>query len=526
VAGADPFAEDVLARLGDFFGESVQWQRRLWEVGTVVELRELREAAHGVRLSALSLKAVKWLGDKTASRVREDPGAGDEQQRRAIAQLVSSDLSADGFNDLALGFWIKDVEQHYLARWKAACAAGGFGREQVARMLSSYLLANGCSRESLKAWVRDLARSTTQIGIVDLFELIEQRLAPGLMSYEVLIPFSKPPGSHLKRPEQGRTAKQVSAWLQAEGLPSIRQHGGLLLEVEARDEYAAAQAAAQISNRLTARGAVGTRRAFEFAPDVFVSGIPQGIPSSPSRRADVRALEREGHLLDIDAAGPIDSALELLSHVNRSSDAVAAAAGWSAVESLLTGPGDTDKVVTADRLATLVACSWPRAELTTIAWARVYQTAKAPDSLAKELKGFATNRERAERVLEAIERDEDLQLEWAAERLALRRMKRLVENPRGELSKVQRRASETLRRFYRQRNLVVHGGQISGQTLALSLRAGAPLVGAGLDRITHAAFVAGTRPLVIAAQAQTEIDRAGTSDAPSLTRLLEQRSRD
>ncbi len=507
--------------MGDFVGESVQWQRRLWEVGTVVTLRELREASVGIRLSALSLKAVKWLADKTASRIRDDPGVGDEQQRRAVARVVGADLTASGFHDLELSLWIADVEEHYLHRWKTACAGSGVSREQVARMLISFLLGEGCSREALRTWVRDLDRDTNTIAIVELIELAEARMAAGSVTFEVALLFSKPPGRHLNRPLYWRSPSQVSDWLKVAGLRTIRQYGGLLLEIDARDGYAAAQAAAEIASRLTARGAVGTRRGFAFSPEVFVHGIPKAIPVNPSRRADVRALEREGRLLDVDAAGPIDAALELLSHVNRSPDAVAAAAGWSAVESLLSGPGDVDKVVTADRLATLVACSWPRAELTTIAWARVYQTGKSPDPLAQELKNYPTNRERAERILRAIQDDEDLQLDWSAERLALKRMKSLVDRPHDELNRVQRRATETLRRFYRQRNLVVHGGQTAGQTLSLALSAGAPLIGAGLDRITHAALVSGTEPLAIAAQAQLEIDRAGTPNAPALTRLLE-----
>ena len=344
-----------------------------------------------MRLSALSLKAVRWLADKTASRLRDDPGVGDEQQRRAVARVVGADLTASGFHDLELHRWIEDVEANYLRRWKAACASGGVSREQIARMLTSFLLGEGCSREALRTWVRDLERDARTITIVELIELAEARIAAGSIRFEAALLFSKPPGRHLARPTQRRNPGQMSAWLKASGLPATRQYGGLLLEIDARDGYAAAQAAAEIASRLAARG-VGTRQAFEIAPEVLVRGISKAIPVNPSRRADVRALEREGRLLDVDAAGPIDAALELLSHVNRSPDAVAAAAGWSAVESLLSGPGDIDKVVTADRLATLVACSWPRAELTTIAWARVYQAGKSPDALAEGLKNYATNR--------------------------------------------------------------------------------------------------------------------------------------
>jgi hypothetical protein len=205
----------------------------------------------------------------------------------------------------------------------------------------------------------------------------------------------------------------------------------------------------------------------------------------------VRALEREDTLLAIGADDHLDQGLELLSHLNTAPAPVAAAAGWSAVESLLSGPGDDDKVVTADRLANLVACSWPRAELTTVAWARVYQCEGSPDSLATELAAYSTNRERADRILKALTDEEDLQLVRPAEQLALRRMEKVFRSPRSELMAVRARAGDALRRLYRQRNLVVHGGQTAGFGLASALRTAAPLVGAGLDRVTHAALVTG-----------------------------------
>jgi hypothetical protein len=40
----DPYPQHILARLGDFFGETTPWQRRLWDTGTVLALRELAEA--------------------------------------------------------------------------------------------------------------------------------------------------------------------------------------------------------------------------------------------------------------------------------------------------------------------------------------------------------------------------------------------------------------------------------------------------------------------------------------------------
>jgi hypothetical protein len=89
------------------------------------------------------------------------------------------------------------------------------------------------------------------------------------------------------------------------------------------------------------------------------------------------------------------------------------------------------------------------------------------------------------------------------------------------LTDVEAHAAVAFRRFYRQRNLVLHGGRTGAAALRASLRTVAPLVGAGMDRIVHAHLVRGSHPLDLAARARFEIARAGSRDAPSLTSLLE-----
>ncbi len=100
-------------------------------------------------------------------------------------------------------------------------------------------------------------------------------------------------------------------------------------------------------------------------------------------------------------------------------------------------------------------------------------------------------------------------------------MRKLVKDPATVLSDVEAHATVAFRRFYRQRNLVLHGGQTSAVALRASLRTVAPLVGAGMDRIVHAHLVGGTHPLDLAAKARLEMARAGSQDARDLTALLE-----
>ena len=79
----------------------------------------------------------------------------------------------------------------------------------------------------------------------------------------------------------------------------------------------------------------------------------------------------------------------------------------------------------------------------------------------------------------------------------------------------------SLRRLYRQRNIVLHGGSTQSVALNATLRTAAPLVGAGLDRLTHAYLVDGVLPLALAAKAELRLGLVGARDAPSVTDLLE-----
>jgi serine/threonine-protein kinase len=90
-----------------------------------------------------------------------------------------------------------------------------------------------------------------------------------------------------------------------------------------------------------------------------------------------------------------------------------------------------------------------------------------------------------------------------------------------ELDRVAKRTVEgSLRRLYRLRNIVLHGGAIQPVSLNATLRTAAPLVGAGLDRIAHAHLVRQVDPLALAAAAELRLKLAGTPEAPSITDLI------
>lgn len=69
--------------------------------------------------------------------------------------------------------------------------------------------------------------------------------------------------------------------------------------------------------------------------------------------------------------------------------------GWSAIEALLIRPGEGSRQLAADRLASLIACSLPRDELTPLAYRHLEN---ANDNLAQALSKAHTNFDKVQTV--------------------------------------------------------------------------------------------------------------------------------
>ena len=97
----------------------------------------------------------------------------------------------------------------------------------------------------------------------------------------------------------------------------------------------------------------------------------------------------------------------------------------------------------------------------------------------------------------------------------------MLDNPQRVIREVQKAVQIALRRLYRARNVVLHGGSTSSVALDATLRTVAPLLGAGLDRITHHFFESGLGPLELAARAELAIDLVGGETGLSVVDLLQ-----
>lgn len=91
---------------------------------------------------------------------------------------------------------------------------------------------------------------------------------------------------------------------------------------------------------------------------------------------------------------------------------------------------------------------------------------------------------------------------------AVSRMNNLLADPAPVLDEAHKYIEASVRRMYRCRNVIVHGGTTRGDVPDSTLRVVAPLVGAALDRLTHAHLVVGTDPLRLANRAEVAISMA------------------
>lgn len=170
----------------------------------------------------------------------------------------------------------------------------------------------------------------------------------------------------------------------------------------------------------------------------------------------------------------------------------------------------------ADRMASLVACSFVRAELTALS----YALEKSDAAVAPRLAACATNRDRAEVTAEKITTDPTTRFGSPSDHAAISRMQRMLAAPLTHLHDIEGHVTASFRRLYRQRNLIIHGGKTDAVALNATLRTVAPLVGAGMDRIVHGWFVDGIRPVELAARARIGIDVVGSAGARSPIDLL------
>ena len=530
--GSDPYADHIGARLLEFFADTTPWARRLWDAGSVMMLREVYDASEWVDRQVLSGGALAWLAQDAEKLVGRDRGVGERELRQQLQQALRSGVARGSRHHRRLRELTDMIEDGYLGRWRTALDSPNLpAPERLARAVASHLLDRGYSMGFLHRWALGVVGRGASLA--QLFGEAEDLADAPARAFEVLVPF-------VSVPKPGELAAGLGTWLdgrraaewlaQHGGAPQgVRQGGSFLFRVEAMDAYAAVAAAALIVDRMVARTTYARSLGGRLEPlgSVWVGDQDLRVQLRPPQRgAYVLSLVIEKRLYAAEEQTALDDALELAAPLNEGSPGPAISGGWAAIEALLVAPRDAEDgkggrgAVAADRLAALVAASWPRAELTTLSYRH---RPTEPDRLASELRTETENRRRARLVADALESGRRLALRDAGDLAAVSRMAATLDAPRSTLRVVSGHVAATIRRLYRQRNIVLHGGTTGAIARDVTLRTAAPLVGAGLDRIVHAQLADGVKPLEVAERALLGLALVGGDDGAHVVDLLEAR---
>lgn len=395
--------------------------------------------------------------------------------------------------------------------------------EVAARAVTSHLLDEGFSGQALHKWFTyQIKYRPERMSLAELFEEAHGLAMRPHVLYQALVPIVAGPSLPNEHEECWLSSTETASWLRHwyPDLQPPRQSGGLLLDIRARDIFSAQSQAQEWLDRLSSRFRVGTRKRLEFHPELYLLGEPEPLVYARGpRRVEVLSLERTAEIFRLRLTPQIDAALELLEPLDHGPSAAAISGSWAALESLLVGPGDTsNRVVAATRMARIVACSYVRAEFTSLA--NAYATNRA-DNFANDLRAMDENREKALAFEKALRSGASIRFRSSRQNAALSRMRELLASPPEILPRIVRQIEDAFRRLYRQRNLIVHAGNTSSIAIDGTLRTVAPLVGAGIDRIVHASASQRIDPLLLAATAEIGLGRVQYSSAYNLVELLD-----
>jgi hypothetical protein len=519
------------ARLLDYFSSRTPWHRSLWNAGAILALREVLEASEAHNSGHLSERSIKGAVTTALRLVKDDPGIGSPDERRVLVDALTfnggarEEILLKGLEYEQVKEILERATPGYLARWSAALASEAPpAAERASRAIAAHLLDRGFNSNFLHRWwnYRLKIRQPENELFANLVSEANELSNQPDRDYEVLVPFPselKPPKGLLP-PESWQNATQVSAWVGERNLTmpvGFHQQGGLLLKIKALDAESAVQMAAERVELFAARVLLSLRKEVHNCGVAWVAGESRTFSVERHIRGiKIGAMHRENRIwLESEADPFVDPAIELLAPLQSGATTTAIAGGWAAIESLL-GEPKNKKADPAERLATIVACSFPRAELTYLAYSLAHQN----QTFATQIAGMAENREKSTHLAQLIIDGSCPEPQDWSDRAAILRIREVLVDPQGALDRIKDHVQDSFTRLYRQRNLVLHAGKTRAVALRSTLRGATPLVGAGLDRICHARFADGVTPIQLAGRARTALGSVPPSSPNACVTLL------
>ena len=511
--------------------DSIPWNRSLWSVSTQTTLKEVLECSRVRKDGILSDASVADLQSTAIIAAGRDPGLGDGKARKHLQQFLDARnvITPGSLAAANLEITITDMEQNYLQRWAKEVENGVPDNvlERCARCVVSHMLNRGHSALNLADRIRKavLSPQSNITNSGDLLRDLSDLDAQPPTLYRAVFPVRSAPNSSKTASIGWMKGHEVILWLKTNPalaiLPNVRLAGAVTMELLSRDYLKAAELAAAHFALIQDRARLGTGQHIQSLGHFWLSGRSESFPiTPPSRGVSVASIGRQDRVFSVlDEHPSINRGIGLLAELDHGPSSAAVTSGWAALESLSMGPAeDGNRVETAVRVAALITASFVRAEFTTLAYA--YQKSNK-DQLAKDLKLATTNRGRAEAMMDWMIDKQLPAFRRVEDTAASKRMQQLISDPINTLRRINQYIECALKRLYRLRNLVAHGGRTDSIVLEAGVRAAAPMVGAAFDRIHHASISSKLEPVELIAKAQSRIFLLDPTQPKRLLSLLE-----
>src|SRR6266481_5503883 len=269
-----PYEQHVGARLLDFFSSRALWNRSLWTVGVVLALEEVLEAIVAQRDSHLGPPTMQEVTATAARLAEHDPGLGTQAFRNTLRGILLTngaprkELRFGGLDYATVQQINQEIQREYLDRWAAAITMPNPPRpERTARAIGSHMLDAGFFPDFLHRWwtLKLRYEQDTEKSLGDIVREASALVAIPAKHFKVLVTFHSPLQPSMKGvrpPSNWLTGEHVSKWLTEKQFDShgLKQQGGLLLEVNAREPESAVQAALERTELFAARVLVTLRK--------------------------------------------------------------------------------------------------------------------------------------------------------------------------------------------------------------------------------------------------------------------------
>src|SRR5579863_5494872 len=197
---ADQRAATCAGRLFDFFATDTPWQRRLWSIGSILQLREVLEAAAFRRNGHFSDDTVAQLCKSAVRQIGPDSAIGSDELRDEIRKCLSNGALKDEHGERRLTHLTERAADGYLKRL-AEAADADMDPDLAATLLASHLLDQAYSATSLHRWLTSIGRRSSGTSLPELIDSANKLSLSAEREYQAIVPMKRVPLHGMTTPE-------------------------------------------------------------------------------------------------------------------------------------------------------------------------------------------------------------------------------------------------------------------------------------------------------------------------------------